>query len=367
MIRTVRMKLDVTHDQAAALRDTLTALNAASTHVAAVAWDLRDGHRPPGRHQLHHATYYGTRARFELAAQATVRVISRVVEAYTQQPQTPPRFRRLGAAPFDGRLLSWRHDERTASVWTTHGRIRVSFTGRPSDLKLLATHRIGQTDLIYDGGAWYLAATVHLPDPAVVEPVGFIGVDLGIVNVAVVATDRGDAVAAWSGGAVTARRKRARRLRQRLQARGTKSAKRLLKRRRRKEARYAADLNHQISKTIVSEAQRTARGIAVEDLVGIRARVRLIKKFQRDAMTGWSYHQLQGYLTYKAQAAGVPLVVVPARGTSTTCSRCGHWDKTSRRTRDDFVCKGCGWSLPADENAAVVIAQRGARGLVTAS
>jgi transposase len=62
----------------------------------------------------------------------------------------------------------------------------------------------------------------------------------------------------------------AQRLRKRLQARKTSSARRLLKQRRRKEARFAADVNHQISKRIVAEAQRTGCGIAVEELTGIR-------------------------------------------------------------------------------------------------
>jgi putative transposase len=52
-----------------------------------------------------------------------------------------------------------------------------------------------------------------------------------------------------------------------LQAKKTSSSRRLLKKRRRKEARFAADVNHQISKRIVAAAERTGRGIAVEELV----------------------------------------------------------------------------------------------------
>src|SRR5208282_1325448 len=73
------------------------------------------------------------------------------------------------------------------------------------------------------------------------------------------------------------RRARNARLRRKLQKKGTKSAKRLMRRRRRKERRFAADVNHQISKKIVAAAQRTESGIALEDLKGIR-RVRANKK-----------------------------------------------------------------------------------------
>ena len=87
---------------------------------------------------------------------------------------------------------------------------------------------------------------------------GFLGVDLGIVNIA--STSDGDRAA---GARLNRYRKRQQRLRGRLQAKKTSSARRLLKKRRRKEPRFATDVNHQISKRIVAEAQRTGRGIAV--------------------------------------------------------------------------------------------------------
>ena len=56
-----------------------------------------------------------------------------------------------------------------------------------------------------------------------------------------------------------------------MQAKKTSSTRRLLKTRRRKDARFATDVNHQISQRIVAEAECTGRGIAVEDLGGIGA------------------------------------------------------------------------------------------------
>ena len=98
-------------------------------------------------------------------------------------------------------------------------------------------------------------------------------------------------------------------LRAKLQAKGTKSAKRLLRKRSRKETRFAADTNHVIAKRIVTEAQRTGRGIALEDLTGIRARVRL-RKPQRVTLHSWAFAQLGQFTAYKAALAGVPVVHV---------------------------------------------------------
>ncbi|WP_165944010.1 hypothetical protein [Saccharopolyspora karakumensis] len=58
-----------------------------------------------------------------------------------------------------------------------------------------------------------------------------------------------------------------------IQAKRTRSAARLLKKRAKREARHAAHINHSIAEGVVAVAQRTERGIALEDLEGIRERV----------------------------------------------------------------------------------------------
>jgi len=143
-----------------------------------------------------------------------------------------------------------------------------------------------------------------------------------------------------------------------LQAKKTNSARRLLKKRRRKEARFATDLNHQVSKRIVAEAQRTGRGISVEKLAGIRARVRL-RKPQRATLHSWAFAQLDGFVAYKANRAGVPFVEVDPAYTSQTCHQCGWVDKRNRRSQSEFECRRCGFVGHADHNAAIVIAHRG--------
>ncbi len=155
-------------------------------------------------------------------------------------------------------------------------------------------------------GAAALLPVRHLRRPQAPEyvPDGFTGVDLGIVNIAT--TSDGTV---HSGKHINQVRHRNRRLRTKLQAKGTKSAKRLLRHLSGREARFAADTNHRISKSIVTEAQRTTHGIALEDLGGIRARVRL-RKPQRVTLHTWSFAQLGAFITYKAQRVGVPVIFV---------------------------------------------------------
>ena len=78
----------------------------------------------------------------------------------------------------------------------------------------------------------------------------------------------------------------------------SRGAQHLLKKRCCKEARFAADINHQVSKCVVAEAARSGRGVAVEQLGGIRSRARF-RKPQRAALHSWAFAQLGGFLGYK--------------------------------------------------------------------
>jgi IS605 OrfB family transposase len=124
-----------------------------------------------------------------------------------------------------------------------------------------------------------------------------------------------------------------------------------------KERRFARDVNHRIAKALVRKAHDTGRGIALEDLKGIRDRT-TVRKSQRRAHHSWAFGQLRAFVAYKAALAGVPIAIVDPRDTSRTCPECGCVDKRNRPTRDRFVCRHCGHSAPADFTAARNIAGR---------
>jgi len=119
-----------------------------------------------------------------------------------------------------------------------------------------------------------------------------------------------------------------------------------------KEARFRKHQNHCISKSIVQTAKGTGCGIAIEDLEGIRGRITARGGDARNRLSGWSFHQLAGFLSYKAEDAGIPIVQVDPRNTSKTCSVCGHCERGNRKNQAEFVCKHCGFSANADWNAA---------------
>jgi putative transposase len=338
--QTLLVKLEPTVEQADALRRTLEAFNAACNFLAGVAFALGSANK----YKLQHEAYHSAREKFGLSSQMAVRAISKVCEAFKRDRTKRPEFRPHGALPYDERFMSWKGLDRV-SLLTLTGRVLVPVRFGAYQAARL-DRRQGQADLIFRDGKWLLAVTVDAPEADPMDPEGVLGVDLGIVNVA---TDSDGNQ--YTGGLILGTRRRHRRTRTRLQSKGTNSAKRLLKQRRRKESRFQRHENHQISKAIVARAKGTKRAIALEDLTGIRERIRS-RRPQRATLSSWAFAQLRAFIAYKAQAAGVPILLVNPRNTSRTCPACGHSDKANRKSQASFLCVSCGCAGNADQFAA---------------
>lgn len=165
--------------------------------------------------------------------------------------------------------------------------------------------------------------TSNVPEETPIDPQGFIGVDLGIKNVATTSDGK-----LFCGKSLEEKRTRYLKLRTALQKKGTKSAKRHLKRISKKESNFRKDTNHCISKQIVETAKDTGRGISLEKLENIRDRV-TVRKSQRAQIASWSFFQLQTFIEYKAQRDGIPVVYIDPAYTSRECHACGHVDKAN--------------------------------------
>ena len=75
---TAKIKLQPTESQATTLLTTLEICNAACNYISQVAWNTKTFNR----NRLHKLVYYDVRRKFNLSAQATVRCIAKVVDAY---------------------------------------------------------------------------------------------------------------------------------------------------------------------------------------------------------------------------------------------------------------------------------------------
>ncbi|HEX8870247.1 MAG TPA: transposase [Lentzea sp.] len=361
----VQVRLLPSATQAVALEATLRACNAAADRAAQVAFERN----ARSRNDLQKLVY-GEMRESGLGAQAAVRTVKKVVDAYAslqasartgsltgrrrlKTESKPVKFREHAAQPFDDRMLSWQYEAGTVSIWTTTGRLKgVRFVGHPDQLAMLTAHRRGESDLVLRDEKWLLVATCEVPEAGWLEPRDWIGVDRGLVNLATTSDGTN-----FEGGRLRRYRRWQTRKRAELQAKRTKSATRRLRKRSRREHRHVTHVNHTIAKKLVAVAQRTGRGIALEDLKGIRNRVRP-RRDQRAIHASWPFHQLGAFIKYKAKRAGVRVIVVDARFTSQMCPACGHTARNNRSSRDCFRCRKCGLAGPADHVAGINVRNR---------
>ncbi len=347
---TLQTQLLPEREQAVALEATMRAFNAAADWLAGEAF----ARKTANKFLLQKLHYQELRSRFGLSAQMAVRCIAQTCEAYKRDKTKRPRFRPHASIPYDQRLMGFKGVDRV-SLLTLSGRIIIPFIMGTYQHERFTAAR-GQCDVVHrKDGKWFLLVTVDLPNATKTPATDFIGVDLGVVNLA---TDSDGGTHSGAGVESCRVRHHARRGRLQKAAAGRKrrgrrpqAIRRKLREMSGREARFRKDINHKIAKSLVAKAKDTGRGIALEELKGIRERTRF-RKAQRAKMSGWAFHQLRAFIEYKAQREGVILVLVDPRNTSRTCPACGHIDRANRPSQAEFRCVACGHTDHADVNAA---------------
>jgi putative transposase len=346
---TVQAQLFPAKTDADKLRQTVERFNEAARWLADEAFRLQVANKI----ELQKTHYRPLRERFNLSAQMAVRCIAQVCECYKRDKSKRPRFRKHAAMPFDYRMMSFKGIDRV-SLLTLDGRVVVPMVMGAYQRERFGGKK-GQCDLVLRrDGKWFLLCTVDLPDGTPTPATDFVGVDLGISQIA--RTSDGES---FSGDKIEQVRQKYHRIRrslgrkmyQRHKRRTRKNARRAMKRLGSRESRFRRDLNHVISKKLVALCKDTGRGLALEDLKGIRDRARF-RKGQRAKMSGWAFFQLRSFLEYKGKLHGVPVVKVDPRNTSRTCAVCGHCEKANRSSQSVFKCRSCGYEANADTNAA---------------
>jgi len=354
---TLQLKLLPTDEQATALAATMARFNEACTWLATQAFAKQLSNKLT----LQRMYYQELRTRFALPSQMAVRCLARVAGTYRRDKTICPTFRPDAAMPYDQRIMRF-HGLDQVSLLTLQGRVFVSFLIGAYHQQRFDVHEPRQCHLVVRGdGQWFLLVVVQVPDGTPFPPTDFLGVDLGVINLATTSdgiSHSGEEVEACRTRYTTSRRQlqRAAHVAQ-LAGKRPKNIRRALKRHARREARFRRDTNHCISKKLVAAATGTGEGLALEDLTAIRTRTRF-RKPQRAKMTGWAFAQLRFFVEYKAQLAGVPVMLVDPRHTSQECSACGHIAKANRQSQAVFSCKQCAYTTNADYNAALNIRAR---------
>ncbi len=175
-----------------------------------------------------------------------------------------------------------------------------------------------------------------------------VGLDRGLINL--VTSSEGEI---FGGKEVRKNQRKFLFLKKRLSAKGTHSAKKLLKKLSGKGQRFSREVNHIIAKKLASRSE--VKTYAIEDLTAIR-RQRRGRKMNK-LLSSWAFKQFESFLAYKCKAKGISIEVVSAAYTSQKCSSCGNILKSNRQG-GRYSCKKCGYKGHADINAACNIRDR---------
>jgi putative transposase len=338
MFRTVKIRLERTAD----LVQTVSVFNQACQWV--LDWGYQN--KQYNKTTLHRATYRSIRTNFPSLPSALVQTARDQASEMMRRDRFKHKIRKK---PFS----SIRYDKRTLSVFlesgyctisTVFGRMRYDFV-LPEYYRQYASWRVQSAQLIVGRDACFLNVQVEGESPAKSTGDRRLGVDLGINNIAVCSDN-----SFFNSKHLKNVKGKYQHLKAELQSKGTRSAKRKLKKISGRERRFVRDLNHCVAKEIVNKPFDI---FVFEDLTAIRGPKR--NKAFNCKLGNWSFAQLRSFVEYKAEARGKKVMVIDPYNTSQTCSKCGHVARANRKGRQ-FACVECGFSLDADLNASRNIA-----------
>lgn len=339
------------------LGDTIDRYTKGMNYVSNIVFE--NGKPIPTR-KLQPITYKHLRKRIGIKSQMSCNIIRQVAGTYKtlaeQIKKKETKWQLVEYKPTNitysyGRDFSLKNHE--LSITTIKGRKKYELADYPHADKHLdkkeweycASKLIRKNENYY----FHLSIEKKIIEPDITKTTDFIGIDVGINHLAVATTtDKKNRF--FCGGEIKNIRNIYSRQRKRLQSKGTRSAKRVLKQQRHREQQFMTDVNHIVSKKIVKFAkEHKIPVISMENLDGIRKRTKVHKAY-RYKHSSWAFRQLQSFIEYKAKEENIKVVYVDAHYTSQACSRCGHIE-SSNRNGLVFRCKSCAFELNADLNA----------------
>ncbi|MGL5939692.1 MAG: RNA-guided endonuclease InsQ/TnpB family protein [Waterburya sp.] len=351
MQATIRLKLTPDKETSEVLSQTIEQYTWAFNDVCDYGWqnNIKNGVK------LHDATYRHHRHVTNLPSQLVCSARVKAAEAI-KSAMALKRKKKTVSVP-NSKHCAIRYDARSYTVWWNEDRLslvtikgRVKFSFEIADYyQQYLDWKTTSADLFRDRqGKWWLHIVKQTNSPEFTATDEVTGVDLGEINPAT--DNRGN----FYGNPEWKKIKdKTFELRRRLQSKGTKSAKRHLKKISGRQKRFRRDCDHVLAKRLVQSVNSGAT-IVFEDLTNIRGSAKK-RKVQRRRFHSWSFKQFQNFVTYKAERKGVLVEYVDPRFTSQKCSNCGHISRSNRPSQAVFCCRQCSYSNHADINASLNI------------
>jgi putative transposase len=361
--RIIKFKLELSEQDKETLRQTMTLSNQVFNKIAKYGFE----NYTCSKVSIHHATYYDIRGKYpELPCSILQGIRDVACEALKGvELKKLPRSKQYSAIRYNKRVCNINLSKKIVTLASIKGRVKATFP-IPEYYRQYLNWELRTSTLSYNRqqNKFYLHVAIRNQSNQSPEPIDrdgngnrVLGIDRGIINIAVTSNNK-----FFNSKPIKNVRAKYAYLRAKLQGKGTRSAKKLLRKVSGKEERFVTWVNHNISKEIASMSFDI---FTVEDLNSIRVQSR-IKGIRETEFTrklnNWSFYQLEQFLRYKAEAAGKSVITIDPRYTSQKCSKCGHIYKGNRRG-NSFHCVKCGFQIHADLNAARNIANIGRSGI----
>ena len=338
---------------------------------------------PLNKNEVQKVIYNTIREKFNLKSQMTISCIRSVIARYktvkTQMARRPYKYQDQNTGEWyrEVRDLNWLHkpisfnrpqvdlqrnrdwsylSSGQLSINTLDGRVKVDPICRGFNQYLDGTWKFGLAKLLKSSGKWYLhiSATKEVTDFDKQAVKHVVGIDRGL-RFLVTSYDEQGKTAFFDGQAIMRKRAKYQKLRAILQAKGTKSAKRRLKKLSGRENRWISDINHCLSKTLVQKYGANTLFV-LENLNGVSFERTDLPKALRNQNKSWAFYQLEQFLTYKAHLNNSEVVEVSAKYTSQRCPKCGVIKKDNRNhEKHEYHCDNCGYRSNDDRIGAMNI------------
>ena len=338
---------------------------------------------PLNKNEVQKVIYNTIREKFNLKSQMTISCIRSVIARYktvkTQMARRPYKYQDQNTGEWyrEVRDLTWLHkpisfnrpqvdlqrnrdwsylSSGQLSINTLDGRVKVDPICRGFNQYLDGTWKFGLAKLLKSSGKWYLhiSATKEVTDFDKQAVKHVVGIDRGLRFLATSYDEQGK-TAFFDGQAIMRKRAKYQKLRATLQAKGTKSAKRRLKKLSGRENRWISDVNHCLSKTLVQKYGANTLFV-LENLNGVSFERTDLPKALRNQNKSWAFYQLEQFLTYKAHLHNSEVVEVSAKYTSQRCPKCGVIKKDNRNhEKHEYHCDNCDYRSNDDRIGAMNI------------
>lgn len=313
---------------------------------------------------VHARLYDELRGMFPLIpSQGVIKMIQEVLMAYRsirknkhKDADTPVR-----------KPLCMRLDKRLYSRFTSEGislisakknnRERVTFELYPKIQEMFSQYTTCDPLLFIRDGIPYLSIPFNVPERPVLSEES-IGVDLGERLLFVTSEGK-----TFRDKTYLRERRKIRYQKRQLQAKGTKSSKRKLKRLKHRERNLSKDMCIRACNALINSTDASV--LVLEDLSGIKKSKKKEKKTYKEKknetnhnrrLSQVPFYQFKEILTYKAALSGKKVITVSACYTSQEDCRTGRCD--GQRFKRRYIASD-GLVMDADFNAAVNIAKRG--------